>query len=170
MSSALTDKTLAMRLLDGKKVAYVALRYDPDVYVSAVEVASALGMPPHQVFKTLVAQPDAGKPILAVVPAGAELDLKALAQAVSVKKVRMATQADAERLTGLQKGGISALALINKGFRVLLDHSAQEYSQIAMSAGQRGVQVVLAPQDFVRVTGARLAPIASHPAHHEPTS
>ncbi|MEI2691038.1 MAG: aminoacyl-tRNA deacylase [Anaerolineae bacterium] len=160
MSPTITDKTLAMRLLEGKKVAYTALRYDPDLHVSAVEVASALGMPPAQLFKTLVAQPDAGKPILAVVPAGAELELKALAQAVGVKKVRMATQADAERLTGLQKGGISALALVNKGFRVLLDSSAAPFPQIAMSAGERGVQVVLAPQDFVRVTGARLAPIA----------
>ncbi len=160
MSPSLTDKTLAMRLLEGKKVVYVALRYDPDLHASAVEVADALGMPSAQVFKTLVAQPDAGKPILAVVPAGAELDLKALAQAVGVKKVRMATQADAERLTGLQKGGISALALVNKGFRVLLDSSAAQFPQIAMSAGERGAQVMLAPQDFVRVTGARLAPIA----------
>lgn len=149
-----------MRLLDGKKVAYVALRYDPDVHVSALEVAHATGMPLAQVFKTLVSQPDAGKPILAVVPANAELDLKALAQAVCAKKVRMVTQADAERLTGLQKGGISALALVNKGFRVVLHSSAPEFPQIAMSAGQRGVQVALAPQDFARVTGARLAPIA----------
>jgi Cys-tRNA(Pro)/Cys-tRNA(Cys) deacylase len=160
MSPSSTDKTLAMRLLDGKKVAYVAQRYDPDIFVSAVEVAGAIGMPPAQVFKTLVAQPDAGKPILAVIPADSELDLKALAHAIGAKKVRMATQADAERLTGLQKGGISALALVNKGFRVLLDSSALEFPQIAMSAGERGVQVVLAPQDFVRVTGARLAAIA----------
>ncbi|MCB0245619.1 MAG: aminoacyl-tRNA deacylase, partial [Anaerolineae bacterium] len=110
-----SDKTLAMRLLEGKKVAYTALRYDPDVYVSAVEVAEAVELPPEQVFKTLVTQPEVGKPILAVIPAAAELDLKALAKAVGLKKIRMATQADAERLTGLQKGGISALALVNKG-------------------------------------------------------
>ena len=72
----------------------------------------------------------------------------------------MATHDQAEALTGLQTGGISALALVNKGFRVLLDSSAAPFPQIAMSAGERGVQVVLAPQDFVRVTGARLAPIA----------
>ena len=155
-----TDKTLAMRLLEGKKVAYSALRYDPDVYVSAVEVAEAVGLPPEQVFKTLVTQPETGKPILAVIPAAAELDLKALAKAAGLKKVRMATQADAERLTGLQKGGISALALVNKGFKVFLDSSAGQFDQIAMSAGERGVQVVLAPQDFVRVSGARSALIA----------
>ncbi len=170
MTPIATDKTLAMRLLDGKKVAYVALCYDPDVYVSAAEVADAIGMPHEQVFKTLVAQPDAGKPLLAVIPAGSELDLKALAQAAGVKKVRMATQADAERLTGLQKGGISALALVNKGFRVILHSSAQQFAQIGMSAGQRGVQVVLAPADFLRVTSARLAPIASQKHENEPLS
>ncbi len=159
-----------MRLLDGKKVAYVALYYDPDVYVNAVEVADAIGMPHEQVFKTLVTQPDSGKPLLAVIPAGSELDLKALAQAAGVKKVRMATQADAERLTGLQKGGISALALVNKGFRVILHSSAQQFAQIGMSAGQRGVQVVLAPADFLRVTSARLAPIASQKHENEPLS
>ena len=161
MTSSSSDKTLAMRLLEGKKVAYSALRYDPDLYVSAVEVAEAVGLPSGQVFKTLVTQPDAGKPILAVVPSDIELDLKALAKAAGLKKVRMATQADAERLTGLQKGGISALALVNKGFRVFLDSSAQQFDQIAMSAGERGVQVVLAPADFVRVTGARLADLGS---------
>ena len=154
------DKTLALRLLEGKKISYTAHRYDPDVYVSAVEVAEAVGMPPQQVFKTLVTEPDRGKPILAVLPADAELDLKALAKAAGVKKVRMASQADAERWTGLQKGGISALALVNKGFRVYLDASAQDFEQIAMSAGERGVQVVLTPGDFVKLTRAKVAGIA----------
>ena len=160
MSKQPSDKTLAMRLLEGKKVPYATHRYDPDVFVSAVEVAEAIGMPPQQVFKTLVTEPEQGKPILAVVPAASELDLKALAEAARVKKVRMATHADAERLTGLQKGGISALALVNKGFVVYLDRSAQEFDRIGMSAGERGVQVVLAPGDFVKVTSARVAAIA----------
>ena len=149
-----------MRLLEGKKIAYAVHRYDPDVFVSAVEVAGAIGMPPQQVFKTLVTDPDRGKPILAVLPADTALDLKALAKAAGVKKVRMASQADAERWTGLQKGGISALALVNKGFRVYLDGGAQDFGRIAMSAGERGVQVVLAPGDFVKITRARVAPIA----------
>lgn len=160
MSKQPSDKTLAMRLLEGKKVPYTTHRYDPNVFVSAVEVAEGIGMPPQQVFKTLVAEPEQGKPILAVVPAGSELDLKALAEAARVKKVRMATHADAERLTGLQKGGISALALVNKGFAVYLDRSAQDFDRIGMSAGERGVQVVLAPADFVKVTNARVATIA----------
>jgi Cys-tRNA(Pro)/Cys-tRNA(Cys) deacylase len=156
------DKTQAIRLLEGNKIAYTALRYDPSVFVSAVEVAEAVGMPPQQVFKTLVTESDRSKSILAVLPADAELDLKALAKAMGVKKVRMASQADAERWTGLQKGGISALALVNKGFRVYLDASAQDFDQIAMSAGERGVQVVLAPWDFVSLTRAKVARITKN--------
>ncbi len=153
-----------MRLLEGKKIPYEALRYDPNLYVSAEEVAEAIDMPPPQVFKTIVTEPDKGKPILALVPADAEVDLKALAEAAGVKKVRLATQAEAERLTGLQKGGISALALVNRGFAVYLDRSALTFDRIGMSAGERGVQVVLAPADFVKVTGARVGVICSGPA------
>jgi Cys-tRNA(Pro)/Cys-tRNA(Cys) deacylase len=159
MSPKAPEKTLAMRWLEGKKVAYEAHRYDPDLFVSAEEVAEAVGLPPAQVFKTIVTEPDKGKPILALVPADAEVDLKALAAAAGAKKVRMATQAEAERLTGLQKGGISALALVNRGFAVYLDRSALAFERIGMSAGERGVQVVLAPGDFVRVTGARVGGI-----------
>lgn len=156
-----SEKTLAMRLLEGKRIAFEAHRYDPDLYVSAEEVAEAIDMPPQQVFKTIVTEPDKGKPILALVPADAEVDLKALAAAAGAKKVRLATQAEAERLTGLQKGGISALALVNRGFAVYLDRSALAFERIGMSAGERGVQVVLAPGDFVKVTGARVGAIAA---------
>ncbi|NOZ48683.1 MAG: aminoacyl-tRNA deacylase [Chloroflexi bacterium] len=151
------QKTLATRLLDGKKISYTTHTYDPNVFVSAPEVATGIGMPPGQVFKTLVTLPDKGKPILAVLPADQELDLKALAKAVGAKKVRMAPLAEAEHMTGLKKGGISALALINKGFRVWLHEGALQFAGIAMSAGVRGLQVVLAPQDFVRLTRARTA-------------
>lgn len=160
MSAIAAEKTLAMRLLEGKKVAYEAHRFDPELFVSAEEVAEAIGLPPAQVFKTIVTEPDKGKPILALVPADAEVDLKALAEAAGAKKVRMASQAEAERMTGLQKGGISALALVNRGFAVYLDRSALAFERIGMSAGERGVQVVLAPGDFIKVTGARQGRIA----------
>jgi Cys-tRNA(Pro)/Cys-tRNA(Cys) deacylase len=164
MSQSSTNKTQAMRLLEGKKVPYTAHFYDHQEFVSAVEVAQAIDMPPEKVFKTLVAEPDRGKPILAVIPANGDLDLKALAKAAGTKKVRMATQASAEHLTGLQKGGISALALINRGFQVFLDDNALEYNQIAMSAGERGAQVVLAPEDFLRLTRSQVGPISKPPA------
>ena len=153
-----TDKTLAMRLLEGKKVAYTALRYDPDVYVSAVEVAEAAGLPPEQVFKTLVVMPDDAKrkPMLVVIPGPNTLDLKALAKATNLKKAKMAAHADAEQLTGLQTGGISPLALINKGFDVFLDNTATNFTQIAVSAGERGAQVFVPVSDLIKLTRARV--------------
>jgi len=146
-------------LLDGKKVLYETRTYDPDIFVSAPEVAWGIHMPASQVFKTLVTLPDKGKPMLAVLPADAELDLKALARAAGVKKAHMALLAQAEKMTGLKKGGISSLALINRGFRVFLDESARNFDVIAMSAGVRGMQVILSPDDFIRLTSARLAPL-----------
>ncbi|HEY79588.1 MAG TPA: aminoacyl-tRNA deacylase [Caldilineae bacterium] len=155
-------KHLVLRLLEGKHIPHTTRTYDPDIFVTAPEVAEGIDMPARQVFKTLVTLPDKGKPTLAVLPADAALDLKALARAVGAKKARMAPLADAERMTGLKKGGISALALINKGFHVVLDESARELDRIAMSAGVRGMQVVLAPDDFIQLTRARIAPIARY--------
>jgi len=161
MPASVATKTLAIRLLESRQIAHAVYTYDPDRFLGAVEVAAAIGWPASQVFKTLVTLPEQGKPILAVVPADSELDLKALAAAAGVKKVRMAPQAEAERMTGLQKGGISALALLNKGFVVYLDRRALAHERIVMSAGERGVQVALAPGDFIRLTNARLADLAT---------
>ncbi len=160
MAKKKQQKNLVIRLLESKKIPFETRTYDPDVFVSAPEVAEGVGMPARQVFKTLVTLPDAGKPMLAVLPADAELDLKALARAAGVKKAHMAPLARAEKMTGLKKGGISSLALINRGFRVFLDESAREFDVIAMSAGVRGMQVILAPDDFVRLTNARIASLA----------
>ena len=163
MSKKKSEKNLVTRLLSSKKISYETRTYDPDVFVSAPEVAEGVGLPPAQVFKTLVTLPDKGKPLLAVLPADAELDLKALARAAGVKKAHMAPLARAEKLTGLKKGGISSLALIHKGFQVFLDQSARDFDRIAMSAGMRGMQVLLAPDDFITLTHARLAAIARRP-------
>ncbi len=160
MAKKKQQKNLVIRLLESKKIPHQSFRYDPDIYVSAPQVAEGIGMPARQVFKTLVTLPDRGKPALAVLPADAELDLKALARAVGAKKARMAPLAEAERMTGLQKGGISALALIHKGFQVILDESARNFPEIAMSAGVRGMQVLLSPDDFIKLTNAKVAPIA----------
>jgi Cys-tRNA(Pro)/Cys-tRNA(Cys) deacylase len=151
-----------MRLLDSRKVVYEVHRFSPDIH-SAEGVADALGLPAGQVFKTLVALPTTGRgrPLLAIIPAPHELDLKRLAEAAGEKKVRMATQKEAETLTGLLVGGISALALLNKGFRVYLDKSAAGYAGIVVSAGQRGINLQLSPADLVRLTGARTCPLTS---------
>ncbi len=152
-------KNNVTRLLDAQKVKHQVFTYDYDAGVhSAVEVAAAIGLPPGQVFKTLVAGVDepGRKPLLVIIPGPDTLDLKALAKAVNAKKVKMTTHEQAEQLTGLQTGGISALALINKGFDVYLDDQANAYREIAVSAGQRGVNILLPVKDLVRLTRARV--------------
>lgn len=152
-------KNNVTRFLDSKKVAYQVYTYDYDAGVhSAVEVAAAIGLPPEQVFKTLVALADAPrrKPLLVIVPGPETLDLRVLARVVNVKKIKMATHDQAEALTGLQTGGISALALINKGFDVYLDDRAQSFERIAVSAGQRGANILLPVKELVRLVNARL--------------
>lgn len=146
-----------MRVLDAQKIAYEAKFYSDEIH-SAIEAAEALGVPPVHVFKTLVVMPESekGRPLLVVVPGTQELDLKLLGQQPEVgeKKLRMATQREAEGLTGLLVGGISALALLQKNFRVFIDRSALELDQMYVNGGQRGVNVRLAPTDFIRVTKA----------------
>ena len=152
-------KNNVTRFLDSQKVAYQVFTYDYEAGVrSAVEVAQAIGVPPEQVFKTLVALADQPnrKPMLVVIPGPATLDLKALAAAVGIKKAKMALHEQAEQLTGLQTGGISPLALINKGFDIYLDAQAQGFTQIAVSAGQRGANILLPVKELIRLTRARV--------------
>ncbi len=158
----MTEKTLAMRALEGKKISYEALSYPHDLR-DAEEIAQILDLPPEQVFKTLVVLPPEGtkKPLLALVPADAQLDLKKLAEAARAKKLKMSTHREAEQLTGLQVGGISALALLNKPFVVFVDESAAGFDKICISAGKRGLQIRLRVDDLVEVTNARLAHITS---------
>lgn len=148
------------RLLDARKIHYGAHEL-PNEKLGGVEAAAHLGVPAEQVFKTIVAIPDSGKPVLALLPAPATLDLKLLARALNAAKVKVSSQAQAEELTGLQTGGISPLALIGKGFRVVLDDSAQGYEMIFVSGGQRGLNLSLAPGDLAALTGARYASLAS---------
>jgi Cys-tRNA(Pro)/Cys-tRNA(Cys) deacylase len=118
-------------------------------------------VPPEIVFKTIVVlRTVKGKPILAVVPGSAEVDLKALAQAVGEKKLRLPTEREAEQLTGLQAGGISPLALVNRGFQTVLDASAQAYPEIHISGGQRGLNIRLPVAALCALVNAQVAPIA----------
>lgn len=153
-----TFKNNVTRLLDSRKVKHRVLTYEYAAGVhSAVEVAEAVGLPAGQVFKTLVVLADEPrrKPMLVIVPGPETLDLRAFAREAGVKKARMAPHAEAEALTGLQTGGISALALINKGFDTYLDARARAYTTIAVSAGERGANVELAVADLVALTRAR---------------
>ncbi|MCC6458650.1 MAG: hypothetical protein IT328_27120 [Caldilineaceae bacterium] len=156
-------KNNVTRLLDSKKVAYQLHLYDYAAGIeSAVQVADTIGLPTAQVFKTLVALPDQPnrKPMLAIIPGPDTLDLKVLAKAAGLKKAKMASHAEAEALTGLQTGGISPLALINKGFEIYLSDQAQAFDTIAVSAGQRGANIQLNVKDLVKLTNARLVKLA----------
>ena len=148
------------RLLDAKKITYTVFEI-PAVKLSALEVSDFLDKPPENVFKTIVLQPEKiKKTVLAVVPATGEVSPKKLAAFLNEKKVSVTTQREAEALTGLQAGGISPLALIHKGFQVVVDASALEREFILVSGGQRGVQVQLNAKDLIQLTNARTADIA----------
>ncbi len=148
------------RLLDGRRIPYTAFE-TPEEKLGALETARLLNVPPEQVFKTIVVTREVkGKPILAVVPGTGEVDLKALAKAVGEKKLRLPTEREAESITGLQAGGISPLALINRGFQVVLDESARSFEEIHISGGQRGLNIRLPSADLIRLTGARVGEIS----------
>lgn len=155
---AATEKTQAMRMLDAKGIAYTARRYDDaGAFHSADDAAALIGAAPETVFKTLVVlrdPPGRSRPLLVMAPSHRQVDLKVLAKALGEKKLRMATQREAERLTGLQVGGISALALLNKPFDVLLDETARALDTIHVSAGQRGIDLELRTADLVAATKA----------------
>lgn len=147
------------RLLDSKKVPYTAYE-TPVEKLGALETAHLLNVSPASVFKTIVVTREKKKPLLVVVPGDAEVDLKALAATVGEKKVHLPTEREAEQLTGLQAGGISPLALINKGFQVVIDSSAQALGEIHVSGGQRGLNIKLSAEALVKLVNARFAEIS----------
>ncbi len=155
------------RMLDSKRVRYTAFELPPEK-LGAQETARRLDVPLEQVFKTIVATREKpGKPVLAVIPGSGELDLKALAHALGEKKMRVPTQREAEALTGLQAGGISPLALINKGFQVVIDESAKNFTEIHVSGGQRGLNIRLPVKDLAKLTNARFAAVSTQSTSDE---
>lgn len=161
----MAQKTHAMRMLDARGIAYAVRTYDASgAFHSADEAAALLGVDAASVYKTLVVLREATpkvRPLMAVIPAGRHADLKALARIAGEKKMRMATQREAEQMTGMQVGGISALALQKPGFSVLLDDAAHRLERMHVSAGARGVDLEIAVADFVAVTGAQFGPISA---------
>jgi Cys-tRNA(Pro)/Cys-tRNA(Cys) deacylase len=131
--------------------------HDPRGGGYGLEAAAALGLPPERVFKTLIAEVD-GRLTVAVVPVAGSLDLKALAGAAGGKKARMADPAAAERATGYVAGGISPLGQ-RRALPAVLDATALDLATILVSAGQRGLEIEIAPADLVRAAGAVVAPI-----------
>ena len=156
------------RMLDAKKVLYTAFE-TPSEKLGAVETAQFLNVPVEVVYKTVVItraqesnKTSAGrkKPLLAVIPGNHVVDLKLLANEIGEKKVHLPTEKEAEQITGLQAGGISPLALINKGFQVIVDESARTQGAIHISGGQRGLNIFLPVDDLIRLTQARYGRIS----------
>ena len=147
-------KTNAARLLDSLGIAYELRDYPVDEDdLSAESVARKIGLPPEQVFKTLVCRGDRRGVVFAVVPAGTELDLKALAKLTGDRKIEMVSLKEVQPLTGYIRGGVTALAA-KKGYPVFVDETLELFDRIALSAGVRGTQLVLAPADYLRATAA----------------
>ncbi len=157
----MATKLNSMRLLESKKIPYEVLNYDPGIH-DAVDAAKAINMPVSSVYKTLVVERPGSKPVLVMIPADRQLDLKKFAAAIGEKKVSMAAHADAEKLTGLKVGGIGALALTHKNWSVYLDQTASDLDKICISAGQRGTNLRVAVADLARVLNAKFVETSAH--------
>jgi Cys-tRNA(Pro)/Cys-tRNA(Cys) deacylase len=154
-------KTNAARMLDRAGIHYELREYQVDENdLGAPHVAAAIGMPPEQVFKTLVARGDRTGVLLACIPANAELDLKALAAASGNKKVELVALKEVLALTGYIRGGVSPVGA-RKPYPVYLDETADLWDAVSVSAGLRGLQMLLAPADLARAADAQRCPIAN---------
>jgi Cys-tRNA(Pro)/Cys-tRNA(Cys) deacylase len=153
-------KTNAVRLLDSMGIAYELREYEVDPEDLAAEsVAAKIGMPPEQVFKTLLARGDRNGLCFAVIPGNCELDLKALAAALGGRKIELVAVKELQSLTGYIRGGVTVLGA-KKSFPVFADETIEMWDRISVSAGVRGTQIIISPQDYLRATGATLADIA----------
>lgn len=156
----MATKTNAMRKLDELGIRYEVREYDVDPNdLTAVSVAAKIQLPAEQVFKTLVVRGETNGVAFAVVPGDAELNLKALAKLSGDRKMDMVPLKEVQPLTGYIRGGVTALAA-KKDFPVFLDETAILYDVISISAGMRGVQILLHPDSYVRATGAKYGEIA----------
>jgi Cys-tRNA(Pro)/Cys-tRNA(Cys) deacylase len=152
-------KTNAARILDSLGIAYELRDYDPgDEHLTADEVAARVSMPPEQVFKTLIVRGDRAGVSIAVIPANTVLDLKALAKLTGDRKVDPVPLKEVTPLTGYVRGGTTALAC-KKDYPVFVDETIELFDRVAVSAGARGTQMVLAPADYLRATHAKVGPI-----------
>lgn len=157
-------KTNAARQLDALGIVYEIRTYevDPDD-LTAISVARKIGFPAEQVFKTLLTHTTEGEHLFAVVPGDAELDLKKLARVAGTRRCELAALKEVEPLTGYIRGGVTVLAA-KKQFRSFADETIELFDLISVSAGQRGLQLLLSPADYLRATQARLADLTKAPA------
>lgn len=162
----MSTKNNVTRLLDSRKVDYAVFEYDASQFHAADEVAHLIGVPPDHVYKTIVvlrenvAGASGRSPLLVMVAADKEIDLKRLAASLGEKKLKVAKHDEAEALTGLQVGGISALALLTKPFAACIDRPALELSHVYVSAGQRGLNIKIGVQALIQLTKAKIVDAA----------
>jgi Cys-tRNA(Pro)/Cys-tRNA(Cys) deacylase len=154
MKKSSASKTNACRILEQMGIAYRTLEYEVDESdLSAEHVAAQVGLPVEQVFKTLVVRGDRNGLAVAVIPGNYELDFKALARLTGDRKVEMIHLKELQPLTGYIRGGCTALGM-KKDYPVFVDETIEVWDEVSISAGQRGLQIILAPADYLRATGA----------------
>lgn len=157
----MSQKTNAARILDQAGISYKLIPYEVDESdLSAVTVAQKVGMPPEQIFKTIVARGDKTGVLMACIPADQELNLKALAQLSGNKKVEVVHLKEVQPLTGYIRGGVSPLGT-KKKYPVFFDETVELVDGLSISAGMRGLQIFIAPEDLLRVTKAKTGPITT---------
>jgi Cys-tRNA(Pro)/Cys-tRNA(Cys) deacylase len=153
-------KTNAARFLDSLKIDYKLLEYEIDESdLSAESVAKKVGLPPEQVFKTLVARGDKTGVLMTCIPGNTELDLKAMAMVSGNKKVEMVHVKEIQQLTGYIRGGVSPIGT-KKQYPIFLDESAIRFPFISISAGVRGSQIFISPRDLIKTLDVKLCKIA----------
>jgi len=155
-------KTNAARFLDSLHINYKLIEYEVDESdLSAESVAKKVGLPPEQVFKTLVARGDKTGVLMACIPGNSELDLKAMATASGNKKVDMVHVKEIQQLTGYIRGGVSPIGP-KKHYPIFLDESAMKFPFISISAGARGSQLLVSPGDLVKALNIKPCRIAKN--------
>ena len=156
------QKTNGVRLLDQLGIKYELRAYEVDPNdLTAESVAEKVGLPPEQVFKTLVARGDRNGICMAVIPGDAELDLKALANASGDRKIHLVQMKELLGLTGYIRGGVTAFAG-KKDYPVYVDETLELFDVVSVSAGIRGLQVLLRPEDYLRVTKGTIATLTTN--------
>ena len=154
------SKTNACRILDSLGIDYELCEYEIDPEdLSAENVAAKVGLPPEQVFKTLAVRGDRNGVSVAVIPGSYELDFKALARLTGDRKMEMLPLKEVQSATGYIRGGVTALGM-KKDYPVFADETMELWDSVCVSAGQRGLQITLAPADYLRATGATVGEIS----------
>jgi Cys-tRNA(Pro)/Cys-tRNA(Cys) deacylase len=165
MAKESISKTNAARLLDQLGMHYELREYevDPDD-LAAETVAAKIGLPPEQVFKTLVARGDRNGVVMAVIPGDQELNLKALAAAAGERKIQLVPVKELQALTGYIRGGVTALAA-KREYPVFVDETIELFDVVSISAGIRGLQILIAPTDYLRATKGTIAALGQPKKH-----